>query len=110
MPELRILADLRRLTDPVAGLWEIRKLKYLYQYAYQDAVAAVDVVIVVTKGPAYRAARAFQLFMRDKKPLNIRITDSIVAAQDLLGIGDDTLELIHPNDPSTNIIHISGKG
>lgn len=70
-PDLRVLADLRGLTDVVAGLWEIRKLKALYEYTYHEAVGAVDVVIVTGKGPAHRAARAFQWAMRDRRPLVI---------------------------------------
>jgi hypothetical protein len=61
------------MTDALAGLWEIRKLKELYQYAYNDAVGAVDVAIVTRKGLAYRAARVFQLIMLDKKPLGSRL-------------------------------------
>lgn len=98
VPDLRILADLRGMTDAFAGLWEIRKLKLLYQYAYHDAVGAVEVVIVTHKGPAYRAARAFQLLMRDKKPLDIHITDSMAKAQGLLGLSDKVMrQLARPS-------------
>ena len=90
-PDFRILADLREMTDAIAGLWEIQKLKRLYQYAYNDRIAVVDVVIVVNKGIAYRAARAFQMFMRDKGPLVIRVTDSMLEAQSMLGLRDDTI-------------------
>ena len=64
-PDLRLLVDLRGMTDAIAGLLEIRRLKRLYQIAYQDAVDVVDVVIVAKSGIAYKAARAFALFMRD---------------------------------------------
>ena len=87
-PDLRILADLSGMSDALAGLWEIQKLKKLYQYAYRDAVDVVDVIIVAKAGVAYRAARAFKLFMRDKRPLRIHICDSLVDAQSILGSSD----------------------
>ena len=104
-PDLRILADLRGMTDAVAGLWEIRKLKNLYQYAYNDAVGAVDVVIVTRPGIAYRSARAFQLLMRDKKPLDIHIKDSLVNAQRILGLNDIVVAQLDRRDHMSN--HVS---
>jgi hypothetical protein len=99
-PDLRILADLRDMTDAVAGLWEIKKLKELYQYAYHDVVRAVDVVIITRGGLAYRAARAFQLMMVDKRPLVIKITDSIAVAQKLLALSDSELAQLYPDSYS----------
>lgn len=85
-PDLRILADIRYLNNPVAGLWEIQKLKKLYQYAYCDAKGIVDVVIVAKEGAAYRAARAFSFFMYDKKPLNVTIVSNLEDALKLLNL------------------------
>lgn len=73
-PDLRMLVDLRDMTDAVTGLWEIARLKQLYQYAYFDAKSAVDVVIVTRGGMAARVAKAFAMLMRDKKPMNIHVT------------------------------------
>jgi hypothetical protein len=102
-PDLRILADLRGMTDALAGLWEIRKLKDLYQYAYNDAVGAVDVVIVTRNGLAYRAARAFQLIMLDKKPLVIQITDSMAEAQNMLTLSDKTMAQLNLGDQTAEV-------
>lgn len=102
-PDLRVLADLRGMTDAFAGLWEIRKLKQLYQYAYHDAVGAVDVVIVTGKGLAHRAARAFQLLMLDKRPLAIRVTNCMAQAQEYLGLGDDVMRQLGVS-PAADII------
>lgn len=103
-PGLRILADLRGMTDALAGLWEIRKLKRLYQHAYNDAVGVVDVVIVANKGIGYRAARAFQLFMRDRKPLVIRITDSMAEAQSMLGLSDALVARLDPHAQRARVV------
>jgi hypothetical protein len=84
--DLRILADLRDLTDVVAGLWEIRKLKCLYQTFYQDAARPVEVVIVVRGGIGHRAARAFALFLRDRSRVQVRICRDMGAARALLGL------------------------
>jgi hypothetical protein len=104
-PELRILADLRGMTDAISGLWEIQKLKKLYQYAYRDAVGVVDVVIVVNKGIAFRAARAFRMLMRDKKPLNVKITDTIGDAQEMLGLLDHSLSEL-PRTPQSRKLEL----
>lgn len=104
VPDLRILADLRGMTDAFAGLWEIHKLKMLYQYAYHDAVGAVEVVIVTRPGPAHRAARAFQLLMRDKRPLHIHITDTLAKAQDLLGLSDEVMRQLDRPGPEAGVI------
>ena len=94
-PDLRLLVDLRGMTDAIAGLLEIRRLKRLYQIAYQDAVDVVDVVIVAKSGIAYKAARAFALFMRDKRPLNIQITSDWADAHKKLGVNNEiTDELV----------------
>lgn len=103
-PELRILADLRGMTDALAGLWEIRKLKDLYQYAYHDAIGVVDVAIVARKGLAYRAARAFQLLMRDKGPLVIHITDSMAKAQKMLSLSDSIIAQLDPSSQSPSVV------
>lgn len=90
-PELRLLVDLREMTDAVTGLWEISKLKQLYQYAYADAEDVVPVMIV-TGGPiAQRAAQTFAIFMRDKRPMNIRITRDWSEALALLGLDEARL-------------------
>ena len=103
-PDLRILADLRGMTDAIAGLWEIRKLKQLYQYAYNDAVGAVDVVIVTRPGMAYRSARAFQLIMRDKRPLDIHITNSMAEAQRMLGLSDNVVAQLDRRAPLPRVV------
>ncbi len=103
-PDLRILVDLRGMTDALAGLWEIRKLKSLYQYAYNDVVGAVDVVIVTRPGMAYRAARAFQLIMRDKKPLDIHIADSMENAQRILGLSDNVVAQLDRRHRSSSVV------
>ncbi|EEW23717.1 hypothetical protein [Rhodobacter ferrooxidans] len=103
-PDLRILADLRGMTDALAGLWEIRKLKALYQFAYHDAVGVVDVVIVTGRGMAFRAARAFQLIMHDKKPLVIRITDSMAAAQSMLNLSNNVLAQLDRGGQSSKVV------
>lgn len=100
-PDMRILADLREMTDAVAGLLEILRLKKLYQYAYRDAVGAVDVVIVARRGIAYRAARAFKLFMFDRKPLNILITQDLGRAQEILGLSSYTLATLQQSKAGT---------
>lgn len=84
--DLRIFADLRGMTDAVAGLWELHKLAELYKDTYRGTDDAINVVILVRHGVAFRAARAFKLFMRQKKPLDVRITHRPVEAQELLGI------------------------
>jgi hypothetical protein len=100
-PDMRILADLREMTDAVAGLLEILRLKKLYQYAYRDAVGAVDVVIVAKKGIAYRAARTFKLFMFDRKPLNILITQDLGHAQEILGLSNYMLAQMQQETAAT---------
>lgn len=108
-PDLRILADLRGMTDALAGLWEIRKLKALYQYAYHDAVGVVDVVIVTGTGVAFRAARAFQLMMRDRKPLAIRIAKSMAEAQSMLQLGDDVMAQMARGGQSSKIFTLPNR-
>lgn len=84
--DLRIFADLRGMTDAVAGLWEIHKLAELFKDTYRGTSDVVDVVILVRHGVAFRAGRAFKLFMRQTKPLHVRITLRSLEARDLLGI------------------------
>ena len=103
-PSLRILADLRGMTDAITGLMEIRKLKLLYQYAYRDTVGVVDVVIVPKAGVANRAARAFALFMRDKRPLKIQITSSWAEAHKMLGVGVDVTNDLSENRETAQIL------
>jgi hypothetical protein len=79
-PDLRLLVDLRDMTDAVAGLWEISKLKRLYQYAYCDAEGVVDVVIVTGNTIAFRAAQAFAVLMRDRRPMRVQVVRTWDAA------------------------------
>jgi hypothetical protein len=85
-PDLRLLVDLRDMTDAITGLWEMSKLKQLYQYAYFDAVGAVDVVIVTKGAFATRVAKIFALLMRDRKPMIIHVTQSWSDALSRLGV------------------------
>ncbi len=94
VPSLRIIADLRFMRNAMAGLWEVRRLKKLYQYAYRDAVGAVDVTIVVSHGLPYKLARAFKLFMADKKPLNVRILKDLPEAQREMHLSDFAMHLL----------------
>jgi hypothetical protein len=90
-PDLRMLVDLRDMADAVTGLWEIARLKRLYQYAYNDAENAVDVVIVARNGIAMRVAKAFAMLMRDKKPLNIHVTRNWDDALARLGVSPGSI-------------------
>ncbi len=103
-PDLRLLVDLTALTDAVAGLWEIKKLKNLYQHAYRDAEDAVDVVILTGNDFTNRLARVFAFFMRDRKPMNIQISGSLQDALAKLQIKPETLENFEKRDRGDNVI------
>lgn len=109
-PTLRLLVDLREMTDAVAGLWEMSKLKRLYQYAYCDARNEVDVVIVTRGKIAHRAAKLFAFFMRDRKPMNIQITDNFDDALARLKIRPEVLSGVRQaksEDTTLRMVHSS---
>lgn len=105
-PDLRMLVDLREMSDAVTGLWEISKLKQLYKFAYRDTPNAVDVVIVTASATAHRVAQAFALLMRDKKPLNIRLTKDWDQALRWLGLTENSINVPAPGRFSDNVVRL----
>lgn len=81
-PSNRFLVDLTQMTDAVTGLWEISKLKKLYQMAYSDAENMIDVCIVPGSLLSWNVAKAFSILMLDKRPMNIQVCSSV---EDALG-------------------------
>ena len=106
-PDLRLLVDLRQMSDPVAGLWEIAKLNRLYRYAYRDAVSAVDVVILAGSDVSYRVARIFALFMRDKRPMDIRITRNLPEALAKLHVSHETVRRLQADEADDCVVPLA---
>ncbi len=106
-PDLRILADLRGLTDPVGGLWEFWKLKQLYAGFYGPQNATADVVILTEGKVSHRAGRIFGWLMRDKHPLRVRVTRHLDEALRILSLPPGSLAPDLPQDTTSNVIPLA---
>ncbi len=105
--DLRILADLRGLSDPVGGLWEFWKLKQMYKTVYGAVHQAVEVVILAETPLAYRVARLFAWLMRDKHPLRVRVARDLDQALQMLSLPKGCLPTDPAQDTASNIVPLT---